>query len=112
MESSFYDLLTSVKLKIRIPQYTHFRTIETFDLGLFRDANRRNYIADFKPYIRHDKAEDRHCTGVDQLHDKLREVTIEQTAHAVGAVGFDHAVAHHTVPTSAVLPRGKYTDRN
>ena len=72
-----------MKLEVRITQNTHFRTIETFNFHFFGDSNWRDCIANFEPDIRHHEPEYCNGSGIDQLHDELREVTVEQTTPAV-----------------------------
>ena len=60
-----------MKLEIWVTKHTHLRTIKTFDLNFFADANRRDEITDFEPYECHHETEDRHSACIDHLHDEL-----------------------------------------
>src|ERR1041384_3814232 len=101
-----------MELEVRIAELAHLGAIETFDFHLRRNADRRNQIADLKPGISHGEAEDSHDACIDDLHEELRNITVKQAAHAVGAVELDELIAHDAVPARAVLPGGEDTDRD
>src|SRR5437667_1695632 len=100
-----------MELEVRIAQHAHLWSIEPFDLRLFADAKRRDEIAHFEPYEGHGKAEDRYDYAIDELHNELREVTVQQTAHAIGAVKLHHLIANDAVPARAVFAGREDPDR-
>src|SRR6266403_1216712 len=97
--------------EVRIPKDAHFGTVETFKLGLFADTQRRDEITDLEPDIGHNKSKHGYDRAVDDLHEELREVAVQESAHAVGAVKFHHPVPHHAVPSCAVFARREDTNR-
>src|SRR3954447_15535219 len=99
-----------MELKIRITEYAHLGTVETFELDFLANAKRRDNVANLEPYIGHYEAENRHGSSIDQLHEELRQVTIQKPAHTVRAVDLHHLVAYDAIPASAVLTGRKYPD--
>src|SRR3990172_9290506 len=100
-----------MELEVGVSEHSHFRTVETFDLDFLVDSNRCDEIADFKPHVGHHEAEHRYYHTIDDLHEELGKIAIEQTAHAVGAIELNHLFPHHTVPACAVRSIGKDPDR-
>src|SRR5262249_3221197 len=88
-----------------------FRHVESFDFDILADANWRDQITHLEPHKRHDETEHDHHTGVENLHDELREVTIEQATHAVSPVELDEFITYDTVPACAIGAVGENTDR-
>src|SRR5215510_8114180 len=94
--------LIRMELKVRVAKGAHLWGVETFEFRFLANANRRDQITYLEPHVRHNKTE--HCDHrtVDGLHDELREVAIQEPAHAIGTVEFHHLLAHHAVPAGAV----------
>src|SRR5258705_2808115 len=103
--------LTGMELKIWITEHAHLRSVETFDFGFLTDAKRCNKIADLEPNKGHHESKHNEHRAVNDLHNELREVTVEQPANTVGAVELHHLVAHYTIPSRAVFSGRKYADR-
>src|SRR5438132_8542919 len=80
------SVMLGVELEVRVPEGSHLRRIQAFDLDFLADPKWRDLVAQLKPDPRHREPEDRHHGGADELHDELRRVAVEQPAHAVGAV--------------------------
>src|SRR6266850_6539872 len=99
-----------MELKIRITKHAHFRTVKPLDLDFFGNANRRDEIADLEPHECHHEAKYRYGSSIDQLHEELRQVTIQKPAHTVRAVDLHHLVAYDAIPAGAVLTGRKYPD--
>src|SRR5881409_3747468 len=96
-------LSCGMEQKVRVSQHAHLWAVESFDLGLPADADRRDQVANFEPYERHHEAKHNEHGNIDRLHDELREVAVEQPAHAVRPIRLHKPFAYHTVPTRAVL---------
>src|SRR2546425_1660819 len=60
--------------KVRVSQHTHLWTVESFDLSRLADADWRDQVANFEPYVRHHEAKHNEHSSVDHLHKELREV--------------------------------------
>src|SRR5262245_1428150 len=100
-----------MNLEVGITKCPHLRSIKALHLHLGRDTERSDQITNFEPYISHGKPKDRDGARVDHLHDKLREVAIEETSDPVRAVQLHHLFPDNAVPSSAILPGCEYTDR-
>src|SRR5262249_6979729 len=100
-----------MELKIRVSQHTHLWAVESFDLRLPADADRRVQVTKLDPYLGPREAKYRQHCHIDPLHDKLREVAVEQPADTIGAIRLHERIAYHTVPPRAVLAGGEDSDR-
>src|SRR5215471_2221549 len=93
-----------------VSRNTDFSHVESFDLNFFADANRRDQITDLEPHVSHDETKYDNNGGIDRLHDKLGEVTIEQAAYAIGPIALHESIPDHAIPTGTIRAVGKYSD--
>src|SRR5258705_13780545 len=89
--------LTGMELKIWITEHAHLRSVETFDFGFLTDAKRCNKIADLEPNKGHHESKHNEHRAVNDLHNELREIAVQQATHTVGAVELDHFIADDTI---------------